>query len=189
MTTIPWRRRVSALAVLVCPLLFAASPTGATQVAYVPLEELGSGAPVVVRGEVDEVRSFWNEGRTRILTEVIVRVAERYKGAPAGEVRIVQMGGEIDGVRMSVAGALTWQPGEDVVLFLEDSLPGRFRVSGFSQGRFDVQRDPRTGEEFVVQAAPGGAEMVGPARRAAGPVRLSLTSLLSRALPETGEGE
>lgn len=187
MTLTPWRPAVFAL--LLAGLSLFPVPAHATQVAYRSLESLGADSPVVVRGEVSGVRTYWNDARTRILTEVSVRVSDRFKGAPSGEVRIVQMGGVLDGVRMTVAGALQWQAGEDVVLFLEDSLPGRYRVAGFSQGRFDVERDPRTGEEFVVQARLGDVELVGSAARANAATRMSLDGLLSRALPEIREGE
>lgn len=174
------------LAVLV--LLFVSLPATATQVEYLPIETLGSESPVVVRGEVTDVRTFWNEDRTRILTETTVRVDERFKGPASREVRIVQLGGELEGVRMTVAGALEWIPGEEVVLFLEDSLPGRYRVAGFSQGRFDVQVDPRTGEEFVQQAGLSGAELVGVSRSVRSG-RMQITDLLRRALPQIYEGE
>jgi hypothetical protein len=181
--SIPLRR---ILVVLV--LLFVSLPATATQVEYLPVETLGSESPVVVRGEVTDVRAYWNDGRTRILTETTVRVDERYKGPSSREVRIVQMGGELDGVRMTVAGALEWMPGEDVVLFLEDSLPGRYRVAGFTQGKFGVQVDPRTGEEFVVQAGLGETELVGVSRSVLDE-RLPLSDLLRRALPQIYEGE
>ena len=181
----PLRRIAVALSFLI---LFVSVNAFATQVQYLDLETLGSGSTVVVRGEVREVRTFWNEARTRILTETTVRVNEQYKGATSGDLRIVQMGGELDGVRMTVAGALTWEAGEDVVLFLEDSLPGRYRVAGFTQGKYEVQRDPRTGDEFVVQATMGGVEIVGAARRV-NPGRLFLSDLLETALPELQGGE
>ncbi|RKZ14616.1 hypothetical protein DRQ53_11125 [bacterium] len=179
-------RRCHAAFVFVLLSLIPVAAT-ATQVQYLPLQTLGTESPLVVRASVREVRSFWNDAHTRILTETTVRVSESYKGAPAGELRIVQMGGEIDGVRMTVAGALSWRQGEDVVLFLEDSLPGRYRVAGFSQGKFEVQRDPQTGEEMVLQAPLGGVELVD-----AGSARVkhhTLRALLEQALPAIQGGE
>ena len=169
-------------------MVFVAIPSAATQVEYRSVERLGVEAAVVVRGEVSSVRSFWNESRTRILTETTVRVTDEFKGRAGREVRIVQLGGQLDDVRMTVAGALEWRAGEDVVLFLENSLPGAYRVSGFSQGKFSVQRDPNSGEEFVVQAGIGGAELVG-ASRSFKSERVRLGDLLQRALPQLYEGE
>jgi hypothetical protein len=179
--------RLGAVFALILITLLTSSAS-ATQIEYRSVEELGVDANLVVRGEVSSVRSYWNESRTRILTETTVRVTDEFKGRAGGEVRIVQMGGELDGIRMTVAGALEWQPGEDVVLFLEDSLPGQYRVSGFSQGKYSVQRDPRSGEEFVVQAGLGSAELVG-ASRSFRAEQLQLDDLLQRALPQIYEGE
>lgn len=184
-----WRCTAIAFALLFCGLSAWPSAARATQIPYRSIESLGAESPVVVRGAVRDVRTYWNDTRTRILTEVTVRVSDRYKGAPAGELRIVQMGGVLDGVRMTVAGALEWSRGDEVVLFLEDSLPGRYRVAGFSQGRFDVRRDPRSGEEFVVQAGVGQAELTGAAARGEGAGRRSLRDLLTEALPGIREGE
>lgn len=175
-------------AVVIALTFILTTPANATQIPYRSVESMGSDAPFVVRGEVSGVRTFWNDTHSRILTEVSVQVSERYKGAPPREVRIVQMGGVLDGVRMTVAGSLEWKSGEDVVLFLEDSLPGRYRVAGFTQGKFEVQRDPRTGEEFVMQASLGDVELVGAARGLA-PRRLALRELITEALPELQGGE
>ena len=148
----------------------------------VELRDEDPGVQQVVLDTVDDRHAI--VGRT----EVSVRVSERYKGAAPAEVRIVQMGGVLDGVRMTVAGALEWAPGEEVVVFLEDSLPGRYRVAGFTQGKFAVQRDPNTGEEYVVQAGLGNVELVG-ATRALAPGRMPLSELITEALPEFRGGE
>ena len=157
-------------------------PAAATQARYLSPESLGETAERVVRGTVIEVRPHWNPPRTRILTETVIDIAEDYKGAGPSVVRLLQFGGVVDGVRMSVAGALDWTVGEDVVLFLEESLPGRHRVSGFSQGKFSIGRDTITGIEVVRQAGLGAAELVG------APVdeirdSMPLDELLERALP------
>lgn len=184
--SIPLRRVAAVLLSLI--LLSIPVLTSATQVQYLRTDALGSESSVVVRGEVSAVRAFWNDTHSRILTETTIRVSERYKGAPPGELRVIQMGGELDGVRMTVSGALSWEQGEDVVLFLEDSIPGSYRVAGFTQGKYSVERDPRTGEEFVVQASLGGVELVGAARRTTSS-RLFLRDLLREALPEFDGGE
>lgn len=184
-------RRLSALALTTALLLICTSspPAIATQVEYVSLPQLGADAGLVVRGEVVASHSFWNPTRTRILTEVTVSVEESFKGSAPQEVRIVQMGGELDGMKMTVAGSLSWQTNEEVVLFLQRSLPGRYRVAGFHQGKFRVMRDPRTRELLVEQAPLGGAELVGMAAKSVTPDRLPLRSLLRRALPSTFGGE
>jgi hypothetical protein len=67
----------------------------------------------------------------------------------------------VDNVRMTVHGALQWSEGEEVVLFLEPFDAGRYQVSGFTQGKFVVERDPRTGETYVQALEQSEVELVG----------------------------
>ncbi len=172
-------------------LLLAALATraGATQVVRSTPEELARGADLVLRGRVESVRPLWNDAHTRILTEVAVSVDQSFKGRGSGLVRVVQMGGQLDGVRMTVAGALAWRPGEDVLLMLERSLPDRYRVAGFTQGKYTIERDPATGVEVARAAGLAGAEPAGGvATQAASPARLPLDDLLARLAPAIEEG-
>ena len=158
-----------------------------TQILARSPEQLGATSTLVVRGRVAELSSFWNESETKILTEVEIEVDANHKGQAPTRLRVLQMGGVVGNVKMTVAGSLVWNPGEDVLLFLEDSLPNRFRVAGFSQGKFTVERDATTGELFVRQASLGAAEIVAGSTvdktAQAGTARMPLQSLLNRALP------
>jgi hypothetical protein len=166
------------------------SPSSATQVVHRTLRQLGEDAGLVVQGRVAGVASYWNDTHTKILTEARIEVAREWKGRARAQVRVVQMGGVVDHVKMTVHGALMWTPGEEVVLFLEPSLPDRFRVAGFSQGKFDVERDPRTGEVLLIQASPLGAEVVGAPKSggvdAAASLRMPLEQLMDEALRRNG---
>lgn len=168
-------------------LLLAALTTTsavATQIEHRTLERLSSEAGLVVQGRVTGTRSFWNEERTRILTEIEISVDRSYKGRAPDTVRVLQMGGTVDGVKMTVHGALQWQPDAEVLVFLEPSLPSRYRVSGFSQGRFDLERDARTGETIAVRPVLAGAEIVGGESSA---LRLPLRELLAKSSLAFGE--
>lgn len=161
----------------------------ATQVVRQSTDEMGRAADLIVRGRVQGVRSYWNETRTRILTEATVAVDSRLKGRSGGAVRVVQMGGTVGTVKMTVAGALDWRPGEDVLLFLEHSLPDRYRVSGFTQGKFTVETDPASGVAYARQAGLAGVGLVGDgAAREASGGRLRLDDLLATIRPHIEEG-
>jgi hypothetical protein len=142
-------------------LLLAATAASATQIIYKSPRDLGREATLVVDGRVAGVRSYWNAEHTAIFTETLVDVSTTYKGDDTGTVRVVQPGGIVGHVRTTVAGALSWNVGEDVVLFLEPAAPGAYRVSGFSQGKFTVERDPATGAQYVRAADTGGAQVFG----------------------------
>ena len=133
----------------------------ATQIIYRTPQQMGQQSSLVVQGTVTSVRSYWNDKRTKIYTETLVQVDQAYKGPNPGTVRVVQLGGTVGNVKVAVAGALQWRPGEEVVLFLEQATTDAYQVSGFSQGKFNLERDPITGEAFVRRPALEGAEVLG----------------------------
>lgn len=142
-------------------LLILVTAAGGTQVLYQSLSELGRNSSAVVQGTVTDNRSYWNENHTKIFTETTVTVDEVFKGQPGGVVRVVQLGGTVDNIRVTAHGALRWRPGEEIVLFLEDFSSDSYQVAGFSQGKFQVERDPRTGAVSVMRSTLSGAELVG----------------------------
>jgi hypothetical protein len=169
--------------------LFAAVPTArATQIIYQAPEQMGQEATLVVRGVVSHVQSFWNETHTKIFTETIIAVDETYKGREVRTARVVQLGGVVGNVRVHVQGALSWRAGEEVLLFLEPDNRGSLRVTGFSQGKFDIERDPATGGMFITRPAleavaeAGASGAQGAFEGAGGTAKVRLDEFLDRAL-------
>jgi hypothetical protein len=152
------QRTVIVLALIV---LIAAVAVDATQVLYRTPQELGKESVLVVQGQVTGVESYWNDTHTKIFTEARISVAESFKGDGGGVLRVVQLGGVVGNVRMTVHGAIQWHAAEEVVLFLEPSLPGMYQVAGFTQGKFDIERDPDTGLAYVKRPAQEGVQLVG----------------------------
>jgi hypothetical protein len=95
-----------------------------------------------------EVR--WTADRARIVTDVELEVAEAYKGAPAHTVVVTQPGGVVGPVGQLVEGVARFEPGEEVVAFLEAHGP-RYALTGLAQGKFVVDRS-RAGEPTAGQA-------------------------------------
>ncbi len=149
------------LIVFVACLVGLALSVSATQVIFKSVEQLGEDSSAVVMGTVVNVRSFWNDTRSKIFTSTVIAVEESYKGRPGGSVEVLQLGGTVDNVQVTAHGALRWAEGEEVVLFLEPATEGRFQVAGFSQGKFKVERDPVTGRAFIHRPAQEGVELVG----------------------------
>ena len=152
----------------------------ATQVLALDLDELGRESRLVVEGRVVDQRAFWNERRTHILTAVEVEVDRAHKGDAPRRLTVVQAGGELDGVRMTVHGVTRWRDGERVLLFLEPAFDRSYRVTGFSQGKFDLRTDPETGETVAVRPALG-VETIGTAADTDRALRLPLRRVLDRA--------
>jgi hypothetical protein len=174
--------------ILCVSLTLIATAADATQVRYKSVEQMGSESAVVVRGKVTNVQSFWNEKRTKIFTETTIAVDESYKGSGRGVVRLLQLGGEVDGIRVTVHGALKWRAGEEVVVFAEPYQNGTYHVSGFCQGKFEVERDPNTGEAFIKRPALTDVQLVGSAdadtrvQRGARIERVPIDRFISQAL-------
>jgi len=147
--------------VLAVIVLIAAVAVDATQVLFRTPQELGKESILVVQGRVTGVETYWNDTHTKILTEARISVDESFKGEGGRSLRIVQLGGVVGNVRMTVHGAIQWNAGKEVVLFLEPSLPGTWQVAGFSQGKFDIERDPDTGLAYVRRPAQEGVQLVG----------------------------
>ncbi|MFQ5511712.1 MAG: hypothetical protein ACE5EO_07685 [Candidatus Krumholzibacteriia bacterium] len=159
----------------------------ATQVLYRSPEDLGQQSSLVVQGKVTGVRSFWNDKHTKIFTETEIAVDQSYKGDRPPAIRILQLGGVVDNVKVTVAGALQWRTNEEVLLFLEPYTTGTFQVSGFSQGKFEIVRDPRTNQPYVERPSQDGVELVGGAtpealKRASRVEKMPLERFINQAL-------
>ncbi|MDH3198096.1 MAG: hypothetical protein OEO21_07630 [Candidatus Krumholzibacteria bacterium] len=155
------KRFMPVIGAVVLALAITTVAVHATQVLFRTPRQLGAESALVVQGRVTSVQSYWNPSHTKILTETRVVVEDTFKGTRAGAVTVMQLGGVVDNVRMTVHGALQWREGEEVVLFLEPFDAGRYQVSGFTQGKFGVERDESTGEAYVRALEQRDAEMVG----------------------------
>lgn len=180
-------RATAILGALVVFFSLLLSSAYATQIIYRSPSQMGQESPLVVQGKVASVHSFWNEKQTKIFTETVIDIDQTFKGQSRRSARILQLGGVVDNVRMTVHGALSWKPGEEVLLFLEQYDNDRYRVAGFSQGKFNIERDPATGEPFISRPALEGSDVLGapgknditPTQR---PVRVPLQQFVSEAL-------
>ena len=152
---------IGGLAGVLLLALALAGPVEATTVIYASPQDLGSEADIVVLGRVESTESYWNEGRTTILTRTRIAVEQAYKGPAPATVEIIQVGGIVGPVIVNVQGACTWMPGEEVVLFAEAHDANCYVVSGFSQGKFSVVRDSRTGDPIVRSPRVDGVRLLG----------------------------
>lgn len=143
-------------ALLLAALAAAPPPASATTVVAMDVRALVARSTDIVVGEVTAVRPRWTADRSRIVTEVTVRVTEAVRGE-AAELTIVQPGGELEGYRYTVEGAPIFRRGEETLLFAVRGRDGRPQVSGLSQGKFDIRRDPATGARVLSRALPGSA--------------------------------
>lgn len=93
---------------------------GATLIAPLDLRGMVSQADDIAVGRVESQRARWTADHTAIVTEVTLRVDRGIKGVRDGErITLLREGGEVDGMGMLVRGAARFEPGEEVLVFLE----------------------------------------------------------------------
>jgi hypothetical protein len=173
--------------VLSCPL---ASAAHAAQLVNMTPKEMAAHADLVVRGSVSQVQSFWNDKHSKIFTKATITVAETYKGDKAPSVEVIQLGGIVGDVKMTVEGALGWKAGEEVLLFLEPYTQGAHQVTGLSQGKFAVERDPKTGDAFISRPALENVQLVQQQAAEGKPVPVSIERVpLARFIQEALGGK
>ena len=138
-------------------LLLSAKLVGATTLVHFDTAGLTRNADQIVVGTVADVRSYWNPAHTRILTDIGISVSETVKGAAAPRLVITQLGGEVDGVKVTLAGCPAFHPGEEALLFVTRDRAARSQLTGLAQGKFEIVRDRMTGERLIQRRMEGFA--------------------------------
>lgn len=156
------RRTMLGSAVALGALAVLACHASASQVVMMTPRQMAEHSETIVTGRVDRVSASWNEAHTKIFTKIEVTVDQSYKGEARGRVEVLQLGGVVGNVKVTVEGALVWQTGDEVLLFLEPYPGGGFQVAGMSQGRFEIERDPETGDRYVSRPPFEGIELIRP---------------------------
>ena len=127
------------------------------------LEDLTKEADSILRGEVTDIRSEWNENKTRIYTYITLSVKERIKGSSTGNtVTIRQLGGKVGKKALFVSNSAIFQKGEEAVLFLKPEMVERaarvhrvgtrgiiHKIVGKEQGKYHIAKDGVVGVRMV----------------------------------------
>jgi hypothetical protein len=138
-------------------LLCLALPTfaHATVVEAMTFEQLTGRVPLIVRGTVGSQEARWDEKQRRISTYTEIVVSEVLKGDSRQSIIVRQPGGEVGPVGQAVSGAARFEPGEEVLLFLEPAgkngiefvtcglAAGKVRIAPDRLGRVKASRDLR----------------------------------------------
>jgi hypothetical protein len=95
----------------------------------------------VVRANVVDVRSAWNDEGTGIFTFVTLQVTGRLHGAAQNQLVIRVPGGTVGDFTTVMEGAPVFEVGDDVVAFVSRWQDGVPMVSGYAQGLSRVNRD------------------------------------------------
>ena len=129
--------------------VFLPAALHATVIVPIEFRELVAAAPVIVHGQVVDVRAGWVDGRRSIETFVTIAAADYLKGSLGDRVTFRVPGGQIGRYRTVFVGAPEFKDGDEVVLFLKHVGPSYLYIVGLSQGAFRVVADARTGRRMV----------------------------------------
>ncbi len=155
------KRQIGRSIMVMLMILIFSQVLSATQIVLVSSREMAENSALVLAGRVSGQESYWNEDHTKIFTRTTILVDETYKGGHSPRIELIQLGGIVGNIKVTVEGAILWRDGDEVLLFLEPygDTPS-FQVAGLSQGRFLIERDPDTGERFVRRPAIDGVELL-----------------------------
>lgn len=174
--------RLLLLLLIAAMLLFVALSTQATIMQRLEIEELTRLSTDVFHGQVISTTTRWNAERTRIYTDVHLRINETFKGAARRNetVTVVQLGGEKDGRKLDYAGRPEFTEGETIVLFTTRTRANDLTVVALKQGKLRVAGNEAT-RDFagltLVERAPTGKKLQPVAAK---PERLTLDELRTR---------
>jgi hypothetical protein len=145
-------RRAALVAVLA--LAFQAAPAAASIVQALELPDLVQKADHIAVVDVVSLRSEWDAKHEQIFSTVDLKVVERWKGPgqPAeGHLTVIQPGGTVGDLTMTVTGLTSFTPGERAVVFLRGNADNA-RLLGLSQGKRPMQFDNGAGTWLIKQA-------------------------------------
>ena len=121
------------------------------------LEELTYVADRILIGTVLDTEARFTPDARTIFTHVEIEVDEVLKGpADLQSQEVLVLGGEVAGFGMHAIGSPEFDPGEQVLLFLEE-LDHGMTVLGWEQGKFSVEHSPELGQA-VARRGPSGAQ-------------------------------
>lgn len=145
-----------AIPVATLATIAAQSPTAqARSVANLSPDQMVDASELIVRGTVSEV---WTEkdAEGSIWTLASVEVQRVLKGdSTTRSVIVHQHGGSETGEGLTLSVYTRFSPGEEALLYLDQSKTGAWRVVGGDIGKFTVRIDPDNGREMLVRAAVG----------------------------------
>lgn len=154
-------KRLLGIATVAVVALGAARTARASLVIALDLPTMVQRADHVAVVDVAAVGAAWDAKHERILTTIDLTVVEAWKGplTPAAHVKIVQPGGTVGDIQMTVFGMTPFAPGERALVFLRGA-PEAANVVGMAQGKRLVRRDATTGRWMVHVPDRAGASFV-----------------------------
>lgn len=110
------------------------------------MKKLSKDSEVIVIGKVSAKKSFWNDDKTMIYSQVTINPYEYLKGNDeSSELTITILGGEVDGIGELYTHMPTLENDEEVLLFTKMDKTNHYRIIGGELGKMKMIRDRTTG--------------------------------------------
>jgi len=136
--------------------MLSSRPVAASIVVAMDLPALVKQADHIAVVDVLSTSSDWDAKHEKIFTTVELKVVERWKGAPVAgtedHLRVVQPGGTVGDLTMTVTGLSTFSPGERALVFLRGTA-GNARVLGLGQGKRPMRLESASGKWLVSRSS------------------------------------
>jgi hypothetical protein len=110
----------------------------------------------IIRARVISQSCGFDSRRDIVYTYVTLRVKEVLKGQLSfSEVVLKEAGGQVGNRGTVIFGSARFTPGEEVILYLDTWPDGSLRVHDLFLGKFNVLKDPHSGQFVAVREVPG----------------------------------
>ena len=140
-------------------------PAAASIVVALDLPTLVKDADHIAVVDVVSTSADWDAKHQRIFTTVDLKVVERWKGVPVAgsedHLRVVQPGGTVGDLTMTVTGLSTFSRGERALVFLRGAATNA-RVLGLGQGKRPMRLESTSGKWMVSRPNMHQATLVKP---------------------------
>ncbi len=157
------RPALAGLAVALALCTVAPAPARASLIVALDTPAMVERSDHIAVVDVASVTAAWDDKHERILTTIALDVVEVWKGpmTPAARLTIVQPGGTVGDMQMTVFGMTRFSPGERALVFLRGTpAAANVNVVGMAQGKRLLTREAVTGKWMVRAADPAGASFV-----------------------------
>jgi hypothetical protein len=120
--------------------LLVIGPAVATTVLRFTLEELCERAELILHGTCTAAEA--RETPDGVMTDVTIEIASALKGAPRGKFTFTAYGGKTEKRGTFIAGAPSFEVGEELLVFLDRKNDRGFRLAiGMAQGKYTVREE------------------------------------------------
>jgi hypothetical protein len=142
---------------VIAALLFVGDSTRATTAVMLTNAQLTTSSRVILLGDVQSVKSQWDDTDQNIYSYVKIHVSRILKGhLRAEQIVVKQLGGTVGDDSAVVFGAPDFRAGQRVLLFLNTSSDGTLRTAHLFMGKYDIV-DDKAGRSHVQRTVDGDA--------------------------------